>query len=123
MGPIEERLTSAKGFVEKGWTRYHEARGPQGIPTHPSDPGACQWCAIGALDAAKNASEDKGATVQTHAGHILAEAAGQKPPMVPHAWTEVVETITNTNDNHMANQAETLDWFESAIKLAHERGL
>ena len=48
----KEIFVNARGLIEKGWTQKAYARDANGDVVFPKDPNACEWCAMGALDAA-----------------------------------------------------------------------
>lgn len=47
-------MKMASDYVKDGWAQGAAARDKNGLPVHPSFPGATCWCLIGALEVAYN---------------------------------------------------------------------
>jgi hypothetical protein len=66
-------LIRACAFLERGWCRYAQAKDVVGNQCDPSNEGAVEWCAWGALVAAGASQTDYDAPVYLQLGAVIGE--------------------------------------------------
>lgn len=116
MGPLEARLARAVEFLNKGWTKFVNARDAAGQYRGAWEPEAVCWCATGAVVAAGPSNDDSYNGVVG----LLIEVRGLT---VTRDWLYNTQQVQNINDKYIYSQAEAISWFQKARALAHERGL
>jgi hypothetical protein len=102
------RLRAARELLKKGWCQNVSALTGDGVVVAVDDPGACRFCATGALD-----HFWRGSTASLFAGHQAA---------IRHLNKVVQErgfgSIISYNDSNGRTQAQMIAIFDEAIAEA-----
>ena len=97
-------LRKARGFIERGWTQGVRARDFWGERCEPAAAEATEWCAVGAIHAAR-----PGATFRQQKQMFNALQAAL------HASDADVLTLTTYNDARGTRAADILALYDRAI--------
>ena len=99
-----EVLRAARERIAKGWTRGTAARNAAGRSVNVRDPGAVQFCAVGAIMAACDGDTDTACVIRD----LFADANGLDDP------------VSTWNDSRRT-QADVLAAFDRAIAREEAR--
>lgn len=97
---VREILLKAAALVRRGWCTGAPAKNADGKPVGPRDKDACQWCAIGAIQAICGGPENG-----YEARYALRQVLGR-------------DTIQDWNDVYARNGEMVAKMFEEAAKYA-----
>jgi hypothetical protein len=99
MSSVVEVLTKARALVAQGHCKGAAARAANGRPVRVNEPGACSWCALGAMWASESWEHVE------NAKDTLRSVLGVRS----------IGSIGRWNDAPERTQAEVVDAFDRAI--------
>ena len=120
---IQEILTDAKAFIQKGWTKSYYACDVNGIDIEPTNPKACSWCANGAIYAAayNKVSEDFIYRIKVYMDEIVREADvtfWKTDSNMPS--TVKIPCIVSYNDALKTEKEDVIEMFDKGITKTTE---
>ena len=109
---IIEVLTDARALlrVRGAWTQHHNARDSSGIPTDPTDPNACKFCALGAMQRAFGLTDEAPFVTAKPITDILTLALPRRAISIPE-W----------NDQPSRTRRDVVNLYTRALEIAAQR--